>query len=110
MQREHWHNPPRRRHKSRMVCLRHQPPLCVYSFTDLRSLVFFRTLTQVMTSAATTPIPTPDTQMTGSTGKLSLGTSLLLAVGVDFALFCLGLECHQTNHTNTVRCYVCSSS
>lgn len=65
-------HPPRRRQTSRMVYLRLQPPLCVDSFTDLRSLVSFRTLTQVMTSAATIPIPTHDTQMTGSTGKLSL--------------------------------------
>lgn len=46
---------------------------CAFGFIDtVRHLVFFRTRKRVMTSVATTPILTLDTQTTGLTGKLSL--------------------------------------
>lgn len=46
---------------------------CASGFIDpVRHLVFFRMPKQVMTSVATTPILTLDTQTTGLTGKLGL--------------------------------------
>ena len=103
---EHWHP---LQGGDKMMCSEHQLTLCVCSFTDLRYLVSFRTLMQVMTSAAMTPTHTLDTQMTGSTGKLSLENILLLASGVYFALFRAWVS-PAKSHTNTVHCDVWSSS
>jgi hypothetical protein len=95
---EHWHP---LQGGDKMMCSEHQLTLCVCSFTDLRYLVSFRTLMQVMTSAAMTPTHTLDTQMTGSTGKLSLENILLLASGVYFG------GCHQQSHIPTLCTVMC---
>lgn len=61
-----------------------------------------------MTSAATTPILTLDTQTTGSTGKLGpVGCAWTLDLGVlfDSALF-LKLEHHQENHLSASLNYI----
>lgn len=108
---EHQHNPPKRSYKYKMVCLKYKLPLCVCSFTDLRSLVFFRTLMQVMTSAATTPIPTHDTQMTGSTGKVSLkNTLIVISFGGGFCSALFRAWMSPAKSHQTAQCYLCSSS